>query len=326
LCSVPWAEVRTRFAEHRARLLWNRTSFLSVEQKRRRERPSALPHEYHELAVMRHQVVDPEDGDIIPCRLLFVFSSADQKACQHERQRAVAKIRQGLEQIAQGVASGHWRSQDPVAIGRRIAKLLGNRGVARHFHWELQPLSAAEQAALPPPPRGCRRPTQRLVFHYDEAAAQAEADDDGYSALLTTAPLTQSADSLFTYFKQQIYLEQAHHQWKTPLAVRPLFLKSPERVEALVYLLQIALTAYHVLQRQYRQAVPDDAPLSEKRLTTESILRVFRAYTLVKEGKPLGCVVHPVQLTARQRQILERLRYPTPAQQLAQRLPHYPRE
>jgi hypothetical protein len=27
-----------------------------------------------------------------------------------------------------------------------------------------------------------------------------------------------------------------HHQWKTPLAVRPVFLKSPRRVEALVYL------------------------------------------------------------------------------------------
>jgi hypothetical protein len=326
LCSVPWREVRTLFAQNRERLLWNRTSFLSVEQKRRRERSSALPREYHELGVLRHQVVNPDDGEIIPCRLLFVFSSADQKACQQERQRAVAKIRQGLEQIAQGVASGHWRSQEPAAIQRRIAELLGNRGVARHFHWELQALSQAEQAALPPPKPGCRRPTQRLVFHYDEAASQAEAADDGYSALLTTAPLTQSSDSLFSYFKQQIYLEQAHHQWKTPLAVRPLFLKSPERIEALVYLLQIALTAYHLLQRQYRQAVPDDAPLSEKRLTTESILQVFRAYTLVKEDKPLGSVVHPVRLTARQRQILERLRYLTPAQQLAQRLPHYPRE
>src|SRR5437870_9416885 len=49
---------------------------------------------------------------------------------------------------------------------------------------------------------------------------------DGFAALLTTAPLTLSADTLFTYFKQQCYVEQGHHQWKTPLAVRPLFLKS----------------------------------------------------------------------------------------------------
>ena len=119
---------------------------------------------------------------------------------------------------------------------------------------------------------------------------------------------------------------QAHHQWKTPLAVRPLFLKSPERIEALVYLLKIALTAYHLLQRFYRQAVADDAPITEKRLTTESILRAFRVCPLVKETTPLGCVVHPVQLTQRQRRILNLLNFPTPAQTLARRLPPFPRE
>jgi hypothetical protein len=297
-----------------------------MEQKRRRQSNSSLPHEYHELAVLRHQLVDPDTPDIIPCRVLFVFSSADQKVCQQERQRAVAKIRHGLERLAQAVARGHWRSQDPASLHRRVAKLLGRRGVARHFHWEFVPLTPAEQAALPPPARGCRRATHRFVFHYDEAAAQVAAGADGFSALLTTAPITHSADSLFTAFKQQSYLEQAHHQWKTPLAVRPLFLKSPQRVEALVYLLQIALTAYHLLQRQYRQAVPEDAPESEHRLTTESILRAFRVCPLVKEQTRLGWVVHTVQLTQRQRHLLEHLRFPTPAQILASRLLPHPRE
>ena len=58
------------------------------------------------------------------------------------------------------------------------------------------------------------------------------AADDGYSVLLTTASLTHSADTLFTEFKQQCYVEQGHHQWKTPLAVRPLFLKSPASLSA----------------------------------------------------------------------------------------------
>jgi transposase len=326
LCSVPWGDFKSLFDQHRHRLFWNRTSFLSVEQKRRRQANSPLPKEHHELAVLRHHLTDPDSAETIPCRVLFVFSSADQKACQQERQRAVAKIRQGLEHIAQSVASGYRRSRDPAHIHRRVAKLLGRRDAANYFRWELVPLTAEEQAALPAPGPGCRRPTHRFVFHYDEAAAQAAADDDGYSALLTTAPFTRSGDTLFTEFRQQGYVEQAHHQWKTPLAVRPLFLKSSERVEALVYLLKIALTAYHLLQRCYRQAVPDDAPVAEKRLTTESILRSFRNCPLIKEATPLGCVVHPVQLTRRQRQILDRLNFPTPAQAIYRRLPAYPRE
>jgi hypothetical protein len=234
LCSVPWGDFKPLFQQQRQRLYWNDASYLSVEQKRRRACNSSLPKERYELAVLRHQLTDPNTGDIIPCRLIFVFSSADQKVCQAERQRAVAKIRAGLEQIVQSVARGHFSWHDPVQIHRRAVKLLGARGAARYFRWELVPLTADEQAALPPPARGCRRPTHRFVYHYDEAAAQADAAHDGYSALLTTAPLTRSADTLFTEFKQQGYVEQAHHQWKTPLAVRPLFLKSPERAEALV--------------------------------------------------------------------------------------------
>jgi transposase len=324
LCSVPWHEFRNLFQENRASLHWFPASFLSVEQQRRRQDQSSLPREYHELAVLRHHVPDPNNGDSIPCRVIFVFSSADQKVCQQKRARAVAKISAGLERIAQRVADGHCRYLDPAQIHERAAKVVGQREVAHYFRWELVPLTAAEQAALPPPPRGCRRASQRFVFYYDEQAALTDARNDGYSALLTTAPLTQSADTLFTHFKQQCYVEQAHHQWKTPLAVRPLFLKSPERVEALVYLLKIGLTAYHLLQRQYRQAVPDHAPQADKRLTTESIFRAFRVCPLVKEHTHLGCVVHPVRLSSRQRHILNRLNFPTPAQLLPRRLPRYP--
>ena len=37
--------------------------------------------------------------------------------------------------------------------------------------------------------------------------------------------LTKSADTLFTEYKQQPYVELTHHQFKTPLQVRPIFLK-----------------------------------------------------------------------------------------------------
>src|SRR5262249_51371737 len=161
---------------------------------------------HHELAVLRHHVTDPDNGENIPCRLIFVFSSADQKICQQKRERTVAKIRTGLQRLTELVACGNRHYTDPVKVYQRAAKLVGDRDAARYFPWELVPLPAAGQAALPPPQRGCRRPTHRFAFHYDEQAAQADTAYDGYSALLTTAPITQSADTLFTQFKQQCYV------------------------------------------------------------------------------------------------------------------------
>ena len=141
---------------------------------------------------------------------------------------------------------------------------------------------------------------------------------------MTTAARTESGDRLFTEFKQQNEVELAHHQWKTPLAVHPVFLKNPRRVEALVHLLLIALMAYYLIQRLYRQQVEPDAPQTEKRTTTETILRAFQNYTLWLEHHPCGRLVHTTALTARQRQILQRLNFPTPAQLLSRKLPHLP--
>jgi transposase len=319
LCSAPWQDYRALFDRHRAELHWHRASYLSIEQQRRRDAGSALPREHYDLAVLRHELIDPDTAEAIPCRVVFVFSTADQKVCRRTRDQAVARIRAGLEQIAATVERGH-RCSCRTHLERRIAKLFGNRSAARYFRWDLVPLTSEERAALPPPGRGCRRPTHRFVFHFDAAASEVDAASDGYSVLVTTAPRSRSADELFRQFKQQSYLELLHHQWKAPLAVRPVFLKSPQRVEALLCLLQLALTAYQLLERLYRQQLAADAPCTEQRMTSESLLRQFRVYGLIVCRSTVGRVVYATRLTSRQRHILQQLQFPTPAQILAQRL------
>ncbi len=51
---------------------------------------------------------------------------------------------------------------------------------------------------------------------------------------------------LFAKFKQQTYSEQINRGFKGPLAVRPVFLHAPERVEALVFLLMGTLLPANV--------------------------------------------------------------------------------
>jgi len=321
LCSAPWNDYRSLYDAHRSQLHWHRASYLSLEQQRRRTCASTLPLEHYEIAVLHHHLVDPDSAAPLSCRVIFVYSTADAKVSRATRDKAVAKLSAGLDKIARSVREGR-RHTNSEAVARRVTKLFGKRGAAQYFHWELQPLTAAEQAALPPPSRGCRRPSHRFVYSYDGAAAEAAAVHDGLSVLVTTASRTQSADLLFSQFKQQNELELSHHQWKTPLAVHPIFLQNPRRVEALVHLLLIALMAYHLIQRRYRQRLEPDAPHTEKHTTTETILRAFQSYTLGVERRPYGRVVHARQLSARQRQILHRLNFPTPARVLATRLPH----
>lgn len=322
IAAAPWDEFRGLFDKQRPGLKWKKATYLSIEQQRRRG-PSSLPREHYELAVVRHELTEAGSGRTLPCRVIFVFSTADQKVARKNRDKSVAKLRAGLEQIACSVEDGR-RSTDPTAIARRVGKLFGQRQAAEYFRYEMLPLSKKEREQLPQPRRGCRRPEYRFQFTFDQAASERDAAYDGYSAMVTTAPRHQSADLVFTKYKQQGYSELANHEFKSPLAVHPVFLKSPRRVEALVFLMMVALTAYFLLQRMYRKSLPANASPKERRTTTQTLLRAFSNYTLILHHTRIGRVVQPTRLTTRQREILGRLGFDTPAQILFRQLPRAP--
>src|SRR5271168_4843950 len=177
------------------------------------------------------------------------------------------------------------------------------------------PLTARERNSFVPA-RGCRCPTQRFEFTFDQAALQADERYDGYNAIVTTVPQA-SGDSLFTRFKQQCYSELANAQFKGPLAVSPVFLHTPKRVEALVFLLMIALTLHFLIQRTYRKNLPPDATVKQRRTTTLTLLAAFRNYSLLIHADRYRRIVHPTRLTTAQREILQLLHLPTPAQFLS---------
>lgn len=316
LCAAQWQDYRAIYDANVHQLHWQPASFLSVEQQRRRSADSSLPRDHYELAVLSHEFTNPTDQQKIPARLIFAFSSADARECRQHRQRNIAKIQAELEKLQAKLQRGHPQCT-LASMTRQVVRLLAKKRAARYFTWELVPLTLEEQNALPTPLKGHRRATHRLVFTYDPAAAQADEAYDGRSVLVTTAPITSSADLLFTKYKQQNYVETLHHQWKTPLAISPVFLKSPKRIEALACLLQIALQAYQVLERLYRQKVLNEESRQEKRLTTERMLRIFAVYGLCIERTKVGRVVHTTRLSERQKQILHRLGFPTPAQILS---------
>jgi len=313
LCSMRWQDYQAVYDVHADRLKWKQASYLSVEQRRRRQTKSTLPHEQYRIAVLKHSIIDPSTRQPIPGRLIFVHSSANEKHSRERHTFHITKIRTGLENLAARVQRGHAHIT-PDTVNRSVTRLFGNRWAARYFRWQLVSLTPEERAAQPPPGPGCRPSRYRLVFTFDTAAAKADTRYDGLSVLFTTAPLNQSADELFTKFKEQNYIELLNHQMKTPLAVRPVFLKSPRRVEALVTLLQIALQAYQVLERRYRQTVPVDAPAEEHRMTAETLLRAFRVCGCIVTSETVGRVIHATRLTRRQREILNQLSFPTPAQ------------
>lgn len=324
ICSAPWGEFKELFDQHRKTLTWKKASYLSIEQQRRRDTDSQLPREHYELAVLRHRLKDDDSGREIDGRVIFVFSTADQKVVRQQRQKHIDHILKGLEKTQKNVARGGPYS-DEDSVTRRVTRLFADRDAAKYFSWKMVPLSKRKRKKLPPPARGCRQATHHFEFTFDSKAVKQDEQDDGYSVIVATVPQNQgSADTLFTKFKQQNYSEQINRGFKGPLAVRPVFLHTPERVEALVFLMIAVLMLYYLLQRLYRQSLPANATLKEQRTTARTILNAFSSYTLLIHQTRVGREVQPTRLTTRQREILHQLGFSTPAKILSQRLPRPP--
>ena len=321
LCSAPWDDFRALYDSHRESLNWTRASYLSIEQRRRRTQGD-LPQEHYDLAVVRHQLTDPETKRPFPVRVIFVFSTGDQKVTRQQRSRHVEKINCELKKIEHSVASGN-RNTDPASVTRRVERVLGSKKAAKYFSYEMIPLSDKQRDRLPAPGRGRAKPTHRFRYCFDAALQTNDEQYDGLNALVTTAK-RRSTDELFSKFKQQAYAEHANHVFKGPLRVRPVFLKSAHRVEALVFLMMMSLTLYFVLQRSYRATCEEDASAKERRKTTRTILSEFAVYLLLITRTEAGRIVQPLQLSAVQRALLQRLGLPTPAQVLSRRLPRPP--
>ena len=323
LCAGQWQDYRPLYEQHAATLNWQPASYQSREQQRRRACNSSLPLEEYRLVVVDHQLVDPTTKTPFDCRVLFTHSSAAAKESKLRRDKNITKIQAGLDTIARKLQKAH-TSTTPESVTRQIMRLLGKKSAANLFRWELVTLTAAEQAALPNPTKGHRTQTHRLVFSFDQAAAEADAKHDGIYALVTTAPLTSSGDALLTEYKRQTYVERGNHELKTPLAVTPIFLKTPRRVEALVSLLFMALQAYMTLERLYRQSVPQNAQLPQRRMTAERILKKFATCSLIVEQQEYGERIQVARLSREQRSILTQLSLATPTEILRKNLPPPP--
>jgi transposase len=96
------------------------------------------------------------------------------------------------------------------------------------------------------------RPT--LTWHYDPQALDAEAATDGWYALLSNlGPAQASPAEILTRYKNQPTVERRNHDFKSPLAVAPIFLHTNRRITAPIGVICLALLIYSLVEREVRR-------------------------------------------------------------------------
>lgn len=175
-----------------------------------------------------------------------------------------------------------------------------------------------------PGPHSVYRPEERTLYHLkstrNEPALQRAALADGFFLMTSNLPAEPwSPGKLLGLYKGQWKVERGFHVFKGPLAIAPMFLETPQRICAMMFVLTLALQLYTLIQRQVAQQLDRrDAPLEGLlpnrirtwRPQTCALLAAFETVQVVEVGEAGHRRVYVSSLTPVQRDILRLLEIP----------------
>jgi transposase len=136
-----------------------------------------------------------------------------------------------------------------------------------------------------------------IIGLVEDKVATLQQKDESF-VLITNIPVTEKSDrEILEEYKRQYVVEVQFHLLKQPAVAANIFLKKPERIQALLMLLAVSLLIRALMQCQVRRRLetyeekpkigPNRARL--KNPTAEATLQILRLYTVVRKGDEAWC-------------------------------------
>lgn len=286
-------------------------------------------HAWEEVGVLAHTKPTPHrpgtsykasEGEVTlygrPYRAVVVHSSAQDKRHQQRLARDLQTSQSTLQTAARTAEQQEYFCR---ADAEAAAATL--RAVPTAYHLvdvtvEEQPIYGRGRPSSHKP-RTVKAMRYRLktTIKPDTERIRRREDEAGCFVLLTNVPtagdLAHSARDILTVYKEQYGTEQNYGFLKDPVIVNSLFLKKPERIEALGLILLLALLIWRLMERAMRRHVDTTStPLpgwdkkTTERPTAFMMVTKFAGVIVLKCGhdrhlaRPLSAVQHHY-LTAR---------------------------
>lgn len=262
-------------------------------------------------------------------RLVWFRSSEKWKRDEQWRQAAIDRARFEFHRLREHVGRRPLKTRETVAAA--VDAILEKTGAGPWLRVELvaRPRHRHKQAGPGRPGPNTRYVRLTTTVYEPEVTVDAEAVRrsavaDGIFPLVTNTALEELPTlALLQAYKYQAFIEKRHEQLKTAAEVVPVNFKSPERIEAFLFLYFLALTLQALIERQVRRAMaarrlraiplyPEERECRAP--TADKILQAFaplRQHHLLRNGHPIRTFADP--LTDLQRTLLDLLQIPTSA-------------
>jgi transposase len=176
-------------------------------------------------------------------RRLIIYSSANRVAQQKNRDRHRLKFEKQLEELNEKFQTAWWKNKSKETAEKAVTKIRNGSKMAGFY-----------EIALAPGKEG----GWTLTWTLNEAALAEAGRTDGLYTLITNISSGEAtADAIFRDYKRQTDAERRFADWKSPLQVNQIFLKSNKRVAGMVFVMAVALLIFCLMERQVRKGLPD---------------------------------------------------------------------
>ncbi len=193
-------------------------------------------------------------------RLIWVHSSAKEKQDAGRRQSKIERTQKELSELASKLNTYRLKTKEQIqsALDSTLKKN------ARFFTIDLREIKTTQKVQI-----GRGRPsantkyreivhlTYDLDFERNQKEIIADSTKDGFFPLVTNLDL-EAKEVLKTY-KNQPYLEKRFNTLKSVTEVAPIYLKTPKRIEAMLFLYFIALMIISLMERNIRKAMNEQS-------------------------------------------------------------------
>lgn len=174
------------------------------------------------------QEVDSQQSDV---RVFVVHSDERQAYERTQREKAMARVRQELEQLTERVRTGKLKA--PEKIGAAAARILSRHHGHRYYDWELHD--------------GAFRFFEHPVHLPRELAYEGKY-------VIQTEEKQLSAVDAVQIYKELSEVERAFRHLKDVIEMRPIYHQTDQRVQAHIFVAALAFLLHRALEKKLKAA------------------------------------------------------------------------
>lgn len=224
-------------------------------------------------------------------RIIWIHSSEKQKKDAQRRENILQKVEDQLFTVSNSLNRYYLKTKNQ--INNKVKSILKKYKVNGliNFKIESDVIKVRKQKRRGRPSKNtCYKITgktiYRLCFKKNKKAIKKEERTDGIFPLITNIK-DMSMKQILKHYKYQPNIEKRHTYFKSVLEVAPVFLKTPERIEAIMFLYFLSLLIYALVERDVAKemkrreikSIPIYPEMKEcKNPTTERIFELFNNY------------------------------------------------